>query len=63
MSFHEAEQISLIKDVHVEFHSYFTICTKTELALERILCRGFDMFSMAPYSRTMFTIYDLRASR
>lgn len=59
----DAEQMSLMKDVHVVFHSYLTICTRTELALDRMLCRGFEMFSIAPYSRTMLTMYDLRPSR
>lgn len=56
MSFREAAHMSLMKEDHVEFHSYLTIWTSTEFAFESMLWRGFEIFYIAPYSRTMLTM-------
>ena len=62
ISLRDAEQMSLMKVVQVVFHSYLTIWTRTQLAFERMLCIWRDIFSMAPYSITTLTMYDLRLS-
>lgn len=48
-SLREAEQMSLMNDFQVVFHSYLTIWTKVEFAFDKMLCRLFDKFYTAPY--------------
>ena len=45
----EDSQMSLMKERQVEFHSYFTICTKIELNLDKMLCIDFGKLSAPLY--------------